>query len=141
MLKAYNKVYSHPSSNTAKIKNFLMLRRHVSTLQKMTAESFFASAPRYPKDAIFELTAEFKRDPSPVKVNLGQGTYRDNNALPWILPSVVEARRRIFNQKLDHEYLPILGLPDFRNATSRMVLGTDKLASRVRITRTRTRLH
>lgn len=108
-----------------------MFRRYMSTLHKMTAESFFASAPRYPKDAIFELTAEFRRDPSPVKVNLGQGTYRDNEAQPWILPSVAEARKRISNHKLDHEYLPILGLPEFRHATSRLVLGTDKLASRV----------
>ena len=96
----------------------------------MSTQSFFSAAPRYPKDAIFELTAEFKRDSSPVKVNLGQGTYRDNNAQPWILPSVAEARTRLTSSNLDHEYLPILGLPEFRSATSRLVLGTDKLASR-----------
>ncbi|KAL5343908.1 pyridoxal phosphate-dependent transferase [Aspergillus crustosus] len=49
--------------------------------------SVFSSAPRIPADAIFALTAEYLADPSLQKVNLGQGTYRDNNGQPWVLPS------------------------------------------------------
>lgn len=98
-------------------------------LFNMKVDSFFASAPYITKDAIFTLTAQFKQDTSPVKVNLGQGAYRDNEALPWILPSVAEARRRVHNRKLDHEYLPILGLPEFRKAASKLVLGPTYYAS------------
>lgn len=95
----------------------------------MTADSVFASAPRIPKDAIFALTAQYKEDVSPVKVNLGQGAYRDNEAMPWVLPSVAQARRKVHDRKLDHEYLPILGLPEFRKAASRLVLGSQSYAS------------
>ena len=106
-------------------------RRMLASLKTCTmkVDSIFASAPRIPKDAIFALTAQYTQDPSPAKVNLGQGAYRDNEAQPWILPSVAEARRRVFNRKLDHEYLPILGLAEFRDAASRLVMGSSNYAS------------
>lgn len=86
--------------------------------------SVFESAPLFPKDAIFALTAQYNHDPSPVKVNLGQGSYRDGTGLPWVLPSVRESRRRLSGgQKLHHEYLPILGLPEFRSAVGKTLLG------------------
>ena len=91
--------------------------------------SVFSSAPCFPKDAIFALTAQFKSDTSPLKVNLGQGAYRDNQASPWILLSVAEARRRISNNNLDHEYLPILGLNEFRQSAPRLVLGDSAYSS------------
>ncbi|KAL4750352.1 hypothetical protein BDW72DRAFT_203990 [Aspergillus terricola var. indicus] len=74
--------------------------------------SIFSMAPYIPPDAIFALTAEYNADPSPVKVNLGQGTYRDNHGLPWVLPSV-EKDRRILNEKG-------LGL---RDGAARLVFG------------------
>lgn len=91
--------------------------------------SFFESAPLFPKDAIFALTAQYNNDASPVKVNLGQGSYRDENGLPWVLPSVREARRRVSSQKLDHEYLPILGFQNFRSAVGELVLGSEAHAA------------
>ena len=90
--------------------------------------SFFESAPRFPKDAIFALTAKYNDDLSLVKANLGQGSYRDEDGLPWVLPSVREARRRVANRKLDHEYLPILGLQEFRTAVCKLVFGADAYA-------------
>ncbi|OJJ58699.1 hypothetical protein ASPSYDRAFT_78688 [Aspergillus sydowii CBS 593.65] len=98
-------------------------------------ESVFASAPRIPADAIFALTAEFLADPFPKKVNLGQGTYRDNNAQPWVLPSVKKARSIIEEKGLNHEYLPILGLKGLRDGTAQLVFGkgyqgvSDRLAT------------
>ncbi|OAG41879.1 hypothetical protein AYO21_03882 [Fonsecaea monophora] len=86
--------------------------------------SFFEPAPRIPKDAIFALTAKYNDDPAPVKVNLGQGSYRDENGLPWVLPAVRRARRRLTGPSLDHEYLPILGLPEFRSAVAELVFGS-----------------
>lgn len=98
------------------------------------AQSVFATAPRIPKDAIFALTAQYNADPASVKVNLGQGTYRDEAGQPWILPSVVEARRRVHGRKQNHEYLPILGLPEFRKAVPKLVLGArsfDRVSSQI----------
>lgn len=39
-------------------------------------------------NSIFKLTAAYKADPYPHKINLGVGAYRDDNSKPWILPVV-----------------------------------------------------
>lgn len=44
--------------------------------------------PLAPPDAIFKLTAAYKTDNFPQKVNLGVGAYRDDNSKPWVLPVV-----------------------------------------------------
>ncbi|KAH7252954.1 pyridoxal phosphate-dependent transferase [Fusarium solani] len=67
------------------------------------AKSVFSSILRVPADAIFSLTARYLRDPFSQKVNLGQGTYRDEHGQPW--------------------YLPILGLAGFRRSAAQAVLG------------------
>lgn len=97
----------------------------------MDSLSYFAEAPRYPKDSIFSLTASYHEDPSPLKVNLGQGAYRGEKGLPWVLPAVVEARRRIERLNLNHEYLPILGLSEFRKSACELALGSEEY-SRIR---------
>lgn len=88
----------------------------------------FQNARFIPPDAIFELTAQYLQDPFPQKVNLGQGTYRDGDGNPWVLPSVNRARETLLAQGLNHEYLPILGLPAFREATAKVVLGSELFA-------------
>ncbi|THY57077.1 aromatic-amino-acid aminotransferase [Aureobasidium pullulans] len=89
-----------------------------------TYPSWFNRATFYPPDPIFALTARFIADPDPNKVNLGQGTYRDDGGKPWILSSVHQAREKLISQKLYHEYLPILGLAEFRSRAAEVALGT-----------------
>lgn len=81
-----------------------------------------------PPDAILGITEAFKRDTNPKKVNLGVGAYRDDNGKPFILPSVREAEKRIFEKKMDHEYAPISGLADFTKHAARLALGDDSEA-------------
>ncbi|KAL6917150.1 hypothetical protein FSHL1_008197 [Fusarium sambucinum] len=81
--------------------------------------SAFGSAHFITPDPIFEVTKRFNADQDPQKVNLGQGTYRDENAKPWVLPSVREAEKLIVNS--GHEYLPIEGLQSFRDAASKLL--------------------
>lgn len=88
-----------------------------------TNQSFFQDVTYTPPDAIFELTKAFNADPSESKVNLGQGTYKDENGDPWILPAVQAAKRRV--EGTNHEYLPILGLPTFRNLATELLFGKD----------------
>lgn len=155
-------------------------------------------------DSIFKLTAAYKADPFPQKINLGVGAYRDDDSKPWVLP-VVRKVRSLFSTlhsflrlrttprpihyptprthakepfptfpisdptlmtplrthdpseslphpvlplftpynlphniqaseillhdpDLDHEYLPITGLPDFTSAAAKLILGGDSLA-------------
>ena len=55
--------------------------------------------------------------------------YRTDEGQPWVLPVVksVEAQMAI-DPLLNHEYLPILGLPDFCEAASELCLGKDSPA-------------
>ncbi|CCL99347.1 uncharacterized protein FIBRA_01365 [Fibroporia radiculosa] len=94
----------------------------------VTAETW-ESVPLAPPDAIYKLTYAYKDDTYPQKVNLGVGAYRDDNNKPWILPVVKKATERLLQDpNLDHEYLPITGLPEFTSAGARLVLGPDSPA-------------
>lgn len=97
------------------------------TATQTEESSWFQHTRFIPPDAIFALTAKYVADTDPRKVNLGQGTYRDGNGQPWVLPSVNKARETLLAQGLNHEYLPILGLPGFRNATTDVVFGSELL--------------
>lgn len=66
-------------------------------LPKGAAANFLADLPMGPPDAILGLAADFKACTAPEKVNLVVGAYRDTNGKPWVLPSVKEAERRIFD--------------------------------------------
>jgi len=102
--------------------------------QATSSSSWFNQTHFIPPDAIFALTAQYQADPFPQKVNLGQGTYRDEDGKPWVLPSVNRARESLV-KGLQHEYLPILGLQSFREETAKIVLGAElfkEQASKVR---------
>ncbi|KAM0312039.1 hypothetical protein ACHAPQ_012296, partial [Fusarium lateritium] len=90
-----------------------------------TNGSFFGGADYYPPDANVALTEAYHRDPSPKKVNLGQGAYRDAHDLPKTLRCVEEALDDLNEKGLDHEYLPILGLHGFRERVTELVIGKD----------------
>lgn len=91
-----------------------------------TNDSVFESIDYIPPDAIFELTQLYLADPDPRKVNLGQGTYKDEHGDPWILPSVRKAKDKI--RDANHEYLPILGLLPFRQLGTELVYGNTSTA-------------
>jgi len=97
--------------------------------------------------SIFKLTAAYKEDKHEQKVNLGVGAYRDDNNKPWVLPVVKKVSNSCFtlsfklivaslqataillnDASLDHEYLPILGLPEYTKAAARLLLGADCIA-------------
>ncbi|KAM3913355.1 aspartate aminotransferase, cytoplasmic [Leptodactylus fuscus] len=93
------------------------------------ASSIFSSVPQAPPVAVFKLTADFRADSDSRKVNLGVGAYRTDDSQPWVLPVVKKVEQKIANDhSLNHEYLPILGLPEFRANASRIALGDDSPA-------------
>lgn len=85
--------------------------------------SIFSEASYIPPDPVFELTKDYLADQNQQKVNLGQGTYRDNDGNPWILPSVQMAKEKIFST--NHEYLPIAGLQGLRDSAVELVFDGD----------------
>ncbi|KIW32762.1 uncharacterized protein PV07_04286 [Cladophialophora immunda] len=85
--------------------------------------------PQAPEDPLFGLMAAYRKDPFEKKVDLGIGAYRDNNAKPWVLPVVKKADEILRNDpNLNHEYLPIAGLPEFTSAAQKLILGGDSPA-------------
>lgn len=55
--------------------------------------------------------------------------YRNDDGKPVVLPVVrtVEAQMAA-DQTLNHEYLPVPGLPDYRSAATKLLLGADSPA-------------
>jgi len=48
----------------------------------------WSKVPLGPPDVVLGVSAAFKADTSPSKVDLSIGAYRDNNANPVVLPSI-----------------------------------------------------
>lgn len=96
------------------------------------ATSFSADiVPQAPEDPLFGLMAAYKADDFDKKVDLGIGAYRDDNAKPWILPVVKKADEVLRKDPdLNHEYLPIAGLPNFTQPSQKLLLGADSPAIR-----------
>lgn len=99
-----------------------------SSLEVADTGSHFDGVQYIPPDAIFDLTRLYLADTNPHKVNLGQGTYKDEHGNPWILPSVRAAKETI--RDANHEYLPILGLASFRTLGKQLVFGEKSAALR-----------
>lgn len=83
------------------------------------ATSVFDAAPYITPDLIFEVTKQYVADTNPLKVNVGAGTYRDENGESWVLPSVRMAKELI--KDCGHEYLPIAGLKTFRENVTQLI--------------------
>ncbi|KAF9069881.1 aspartate aminotransferase [Rhodocollybia butyracea] len=111
----------------------------LNSSSSMSSE-LWQNVPLAPPDSIFKLTAAYKADTFEQKINLGVGAYRDDNDKPWVLPVVRKAEEIILNSvALDHEYLPITGLPEFTVAAAKLILGSDSTAlSQGRVTSVQT---
>lgn len=82
-----------------------------------------------PAIEVFALSKRFTDDPFADKVNLGVGAYRDDESKPWVLPMVKTVEEQMASDAtLNHEYLPVAGLPVFRTLACALVLGKDNPA-------------
>ena len=55
--------------------------------------------------------------------------YRTEEGKPWVLPVVKVAEvAMVSDPTLNHEYLPVAGLEDFREASCKLLLGADNPA-------------
>lgn len=77
-------------------------------------------------DAILGIAQAYRNCTDPRKVNVCVGAYRDENGKPWVLPSVREAEKRIWESPAENkEYLPIDGDRDFVQLAMRFAYGPD----------------
>lgn len=100
-----------------------------------------STVPQAPEDLMFGLSAAYRNDTFPHKVDLGVGAYRDQAGRPWVLPSLREVRDLASHYQaftdcgkadrllrddpdLNHEYQPIAGMSDYLAASQRLVFGS-----------------
>ena len=58
----------------------------------------WSAVPAGPADPILGLVEEFKKDTHPHKVGLSVGSYRNDEGTAFVLPSVLEAERRVIEK-------------------------------------------
>ncbi|XP_013196204.1 aspartate aminotransferase, cytoplasmic [Amyelois transitella] len=91
--------------------------------------SRFEVVEQGPPIEVFQLMKLFSEDTYQNKVNLSVGAYRDENGKPWVLPVVRKMEKQMAEDNtLLHEYLPVLGLEQFSNASVAMLIGPDNPA-------------
>ena len=66
-----------------------------------------------PGDPILGVNVEYNKDTNPNKVNLSIGAYKDDKGNPYTLKCVEKAVEKYAKDKINHEYLPIGGSPEF----------------------------
>ena len=91
----------------------------------------FESLAAAPPDAILGLNEAFKDDPSPKKINLGVGVFKDPTGITPVLRCVKEAERRIVESENSKAYLPISGHPDYGRFVPQLLFGDSTDAGRI----------
>ena len=83
----------------------------------------FETVKAAPVDPILGLSEAFKADPAPHKINLSVGVYQDSTGATPLLPSVMEAARRVVASEKTKSYLPIPGAPEYARAVQALMFG------------------
>ena len=85
----------------------------------------FSDVSLAPADPILGLTEAFVADKNPNKINLGVGVYQDGKGKVPVLSVVREAERRWYEREDSKAYLPIDGLPAYRQEVQALLFGRD----------------
>lgn len=96
----------------------------------------FQHLDRLNPDAILGLMAQFRADPSPQKVDLGVGVFRDLNGNTPILDSVRRAEQSVLKAQSTKSYVAAAGRAEFNEAAEQLVLGAGHRARAARRVRT-----
>jgi aromatic-amino-acid transaminase len=87
----------------------------------------FEHVDPYPGDPILSLNEDFQRDPRPNKVNLSIGIYFDNAGKLPVMRAVHDADGKVRVEDDAKPYLPMAGIPAYRDAVQRLVFGESGL--------------
>jgi aspartate aminotransferase len=77
------------------------------------------------EDPVMKANMEFKSDPSPQKINLTVGSYKDENGKPFVLRCVKKATEKYLKDSINHEYLPMGGDPNFCDKAIKLAYKSD----------------
>lgn len=85
----------------------------------------FDVLPQLPADPILGLSAAFKADTNPHKIDLGVGVYRDEAGRTPILDSVAEAQRILLKNEDSKVYIAPQGVQGFIDGMLNLILGSE----------------
>ncbi len=77
----------------------------------------FESLERLPPDPILGVSAAFRADSNPDKIDVGVGVYKDEQGDTPVLQSVRKAEQRLFESERTKTYAPPCGEPSFLQGT------------------------
>ena len=83
----------------------------------------FSNLERLPPDPILGVTAAFRADPSPVKIDLGVGVYRDERGETPVPAAVRAAERAMLDAQRTKTYVGPAGNVEFNERLVAMALG------------------
>ncbi|WP_417597233.1 aromatic amino acid transaminase [Oceanospirillum sp.] len=83
----------------------------------------FENVKAIPGDALLALMMEFKKDPTPAKIDLGVGVYKDDAGLTPILPVVKKAEALILKNEQSKGYIGPAGAPELAPLLQSLMLG------------------
>ena len=83
----------------------------------------FENLETLPPDPILGLATAYREDPSPDKVDLSVGVYRNRAGQTPVMEAVLAAERDLIAEQSTKAYLPPAGAPAFREEIFRLVLG------------------
>lgn len=75
-----------------------------------------------PTDPILGLSAAFKDDPRPQKLDLGVGVYKDHSGLTPVMAAVKQAEQQLIKHQDSKVYIPPAGLPGFLDGIQTLLL-------------------
>ncbi|MBC8725337.1 aspartate/tyrosine/aromatic aminotransferase [Paraburkholderia sp. 31.1] len=88
----------------------------------------FDHIPAYPGDPILSLNEDFQLDPRPNKVNLSIGIYFDDAGKLPVIDAVRRAETALLDAIGPRSYLPMAGLPLYRDTAQALVFGAHSAA-------------
>jgi aspartate aminotransferase len=85
----------------------------------------FELLTRVPDDPILGISAAFKRDTTPLKVDLGVGVYKDDRGHTPVPAAVKRAEAEVIAAQASKTYLTPVGNPGFNAQVLELVMGAD----------------
>jgi aspartate aminotransferase len=90
----------------------------------------FQQLARLKEDSILGLMARFREDPSPDKVDLGVGVFRDLTGNTPVLDCIRRAEQAVLAAETTKTYVAAAGRAEFNSQVAELVLGTEHAALR-----------
>ena len=85
----------------------------------------FSKLDELAPDVILGIAQAFRADPSPLKVDLGIGIYKDDHGQSPVLPSVKTAEKWLIEHQASKSYLSSAGNSEFNTAVAHLLFGSE----------------